>query len=72
MKKVEETKKYTVVLPAALASKAAAAYGGNLTEAIRQSLNESLTRKSGLEFLKMRGKIKFDMTWQELKNLGEK
>ncbi len=54
-------------LPAELLAEAQAATGKNVTETVRLGLEE-LRRRQAFEGLRrLRGKVRFSMTWQEMK-----
>jgi hypothetical protein len=47
---------------------AAQAYtGAGVTETVREALKRLRSIRAQQELLKLRGKVKFDMTWQEMK-----
>ena len=64
-------RKVTMNLPAQLIERAMEATGASLTETTRQALEAFARRKAIQELLDLQGKIKFSMTWQELKALDD-
>jgi hypothetical protein len=60
-------RKVTMNLPAELLDGATAATGKNATETVRIALEELRQRRALQELRKLRGKVKFSMTWQEMK-----
>ena len=64
-------RKVNMNLPAQLIERAMEATGASLTETTRQALEAFARRKAIQELLDLQGKIKFSMTWQELKALDD-
>ena len=66
------TKKVTMNLPVDLVEKAIKYLGkSSLTEAVRDALREELHRKGCQELMALRGKVKFDYSWQELRAMDD-
>ena len=63
----KETQKITANLPAALLKSAMQSTGLGITETLRLGLEEIARKQAYQEFAKLRGKVKFIKTWQELK-----
>lgn len=63
----EETRKITVNLPASLITPLPGEENINLTEIIKQALREYRNRKAWLALKELRGKVKFDLTYEEMK-----
>lgn len=65
-------KKVTLMLPADLVERAPEALGKrSLTEAVRDALQDALHRQACQELIALRGKVKFDLTWQQVKALDD-
>jgi len=65
-------KKVTLLLPRDLAEHAPAELGkASLTEAVRDALRDALHRQACKELLELRGKVKFQYTWQEMKAMDD-
>lgn len=62
-----EMRKITAFLPASLVDSAMKTSRAGLTETLRQALREYNHRAAGRELLAMRGKVKFDLDWRELR-----
>lgn len=60
-------RKVTMNLPADLLDGAQAATGKNATETVKLALVELRQRRAMSELRKLRGKVRFSMTWQEMK-----
>jgi len=67
----QEYKKITVNLPAHLLANLPEITGKNMTESIEEALRELRHRWACNELLKLKGKVKFEMTWQEMKALRD-
>ena len=65
----KNVKKVTAILPANLLEMARLETGQGITETITEGLRHLARMRAGKEIAKLRGKVKFDMTWQELKEL---
>ena len=67
----EEIRKITAILPAHLLASAQEVTGKGITETICQGL-EILRRRKAYEGLKsLRGKVRFDYSWQELRAMDD-
>jgi hypothetical protein len=59
-------------LPVSLIEQAQKSLGkSNLTEAVRDALREAVHRKGCEELMALRGKVKFQYSWQELRAMDE-
>lgn len=61
-------RKITVNLPSSLVERAMAHNELNLSETIREALKLYNHRRACQKLLELKGKVKFDMTWQELRD----
>lgn len=64
---MSELRKITVQVPADVLEKAQAYTGEGVTETVRAALKKLASIKAQHELLKMRGKVKFSMSSEELK-----
>jgi hypothetical protein len=62
------TRKITVEVPADLLDKAQQATGAGITQTIRTGLQLAAASRAYDRLLELRGKVKFSLTWQELKD----
>jgi len=62
------TKKITVEIPEELLDKAQQATGVGITQTIRTGLQLVAASQAYDRLLGLRGKVKFSLTWQELKD----
>jgi hypothetical protein len=62
------TKKITIEVPADLLEKAQQATGAGITQTIRTGLQLAAASQAYDRLLQLRGKVKFSLTWQELKD----
>ena len=60
-------RKITVSVPEALLVSAQKETGTGVTETVRDGLRKLASRRAQRELLELRGKVKFSMTWEELK-----
>lgn len=63
----ERMKKLTVMVPEDLLRKATEATKGGATSTVRAGLKLLAARRAYDGLLALRGKVKFSMTWQELR-----
>lgn len=70
-KPITETRKITVNLPVSLIESFTRDKNSNLTETIKQALIEYRHQRACRELLEMRGKVKFMLTAEELKELRD-
>ena len=61
------TRKITVEVPDELLASAQACMGDGVTETVRQRLRKLASIQAQQEARKLRGKVQFSMTWQEMK-----
>lgn len=66
-----DTKKITLMLPADLVQLAQKGRKESLTEIIREALTESVHRRAGEELLKLRGKVRFGLSHDDIKAMRE-
>lgn len=64
---MSEMRKITVEVSEADLAAAQAYTGAGVTETVREALKRLRSVRAQQELLKLRGKVKFDMTWQEMK-----
>lgn len=62
-----EMRKITVDVPADDLAAAQKYTGAGVTETVREALKQLRSARAQQELLKLRGKVKFDMTWEEMK-----
>ena len=62
-----DMKKITVEVPEDILASAQAFTGEGVTETVRRALRKLASIRVQQEARKLRGKVKFSMTWQELK-----
>jgi hypothetical protein len=62
------TRKITIEVPADLLEKAQEATGAGITQTIRTGLQLAAASLAYDRLLELRGKVKFSLTWQELKD----
>ncbi|HEX5279513.1 MAG TPA: hypothetical protein VFW28_05515 [Micropepsaceae bacterium] len=62
------TKKITVEVPEDLLASAQDCTGEGVTETVRCALQKLASIRAQQDARKLRGKVKFSMTWQELKH----
>ncbi|MFZ1991230.1 MAG: hypothetical protein WAW96_15835 [Alphaproteobacteria bacterium] len=60
-------RKITVEVPAELLDMAQAETGKGISETVREGLKKLASMRAQKELLALRGKVKFSMTWQEMK-----
>ena len=65
---MEATRKITVEIPQGLLEKAQQASGTGITQTIRTGLQLLAASQAYEDLRKMRGKVRFSRTWQELKD----
>ena len=63
-----ELRKITVQVPEDALEKAQAYTGEGVTQTVTQALRRLASLQAQQELLKLRGKVKFSMTWQEMKH----
>ncbi len=68
---MSELRKITVQVPEAVLEKAQAYTGEGVTQTVTAGLKRLASIQAQQELLKLRGKVKFSMTWQEMKYDGE-
>jgi post-segregation antitoxin (ccd killing protein) len=68
MPEMAATQKITVEVPTDLLQRARSATGTGVSETVREGLQELVARRAQLGVLKLRGRVKFSKTWQELKD----
>lgn len=66
-----DTKKITLMLPADLVQLAQKGRKEPLTEIIREALTESVHRRAGEELIKLRGKVQFGLSQDDIKAMRE-
>lgn len=71
METTPPVRKVTMNLPVQVIEQAMQATGASLTETTRLALEELARRKAVQDLLDLQGKIKFSMSWQELKALDD-
>jgi hypothetical protein len=62
-----EMRKITAFLPAQMVDSAMKASGAGLTETLRQALRDYNHHAASQRLLAMRGKVKFEHDWRELR-----
>jgi len=62
-----EMRKITAVLPAQLVEAAMETSGVGLTETLREALRDYNHHAASRKLLGLRGKVKFDLDWRELR-----
>jgi hypothetical protein len=62
-----ELRKITVQVPEDVLEKAQAYTGEGVTQTVTAALKRLASIQAQQELLKLRGKVKFSMTWQEMK-----
>ncbi len=62
-----QQRKITVLIPESLLVSAQKETGTGVTETVREGLKALASRRAQRELLALRGKVKFSMTWEELK-----
>ncbi len=68
---MNEMRKITVQVPEAVLERAQAYTGEGVTQTVTAGLKRLASIQAQQEALKLRGKVKFSMTWQEMKYDGE-
>jgi hypothetical protein len=68
---MDELRKITVEVPDELLRSAQSFTGEGVTETVRQGLRQLASARAQKELLAMRGKVKFSMSWQEMKGDDE-
>jgi Bacterial antitoxin of type II TA system, VapB len=63
-----EKRKITVEVPEDLLASAQAFTGKGVTSTVREGLRELVSIQAQREARKLRGKVKFSMTWQDLRD----
>ena len=64
---MNDLRKITVVLPAALIESAMEVSGANLTETLRTALRDYNHRAASRRLLAMRGQVPFELGWRTLR-----
>ncbi|NWG70845.1 MAG: hypothetical protein HXY23_04430 [Parvularculaceae bacterium] len=64
---METIRKITVEVPESLLDDAQAETGKGVSETVREGLKRIASARAQRELLALRGKVKFSMTWQEMK-----
>lgn len=64
---MEGTRKITVEVPERLLDMAQSETGEGVTETVRQGLKKLASARAQKDLLALRGKVKFSLTWQEMK-----
>jgi hypothetical protein len=64
---MSQQRKITVFVPEALLTAAQQETGTGVTETVREGLKKLAAVRAQRELLALRGKVKFSMTWQEMK-----
>ena len=64
---MDGTRKITVEVSESLLDKAQAETGKGVTDTVREGLKKLASARAQKELLALRGKVKFSMTWQEMK-----
>ena len=67
----EPTRKITINLPASLIDSAMKGHGNNMTETIKEALRRYNHHRACQELLALKGKVKFDMSYEQLKELRD-
>lgn len=67
----EPTKKVTMLLPKALVEEVTRTFNKPLTEIVREVLRAQISKQASQQLAALRGKVKFSMTYQELKELRD-
>jgi hypothetical protein len=62
------TRKITIEIPENLLEKAQEATGSGITQTVRTGLQLVAASQAYDRLLELRGKVKFSLTWQELKD----
>jgi hypothetical protein len=62
-----DLRKITVQVPEHVLEKAQAYTGEGVTQTVNAALKQLASFQAQQELLKLRGKVKFSMTWQEMK-----
>jgi Arc/MetJ-type ribon-helix-helix transcriptional regulator len=62
-----DLRKITVEVPSGLLDMAQAETGKGISETVREGLKKLASIRAQKELLALRGKVKFSMTWQEMK-----
>ncbi len=65
--RMDDMRKITAILPGSLVDSAMAVSGATLTETLRQALRDYNHRAASRRLLALRGKVKFDVDWRELR-----
>lgn len=60
-------RKITVMVPEDLLASAQKESGAGVTETVREGLKRLASLRAQRELLALRGKVKFSMTWEEMK-----
>ncbi len=66
-KTMEETQKITAILPVPLLEGALRASGKGLTDTLKEALTQYRQRKACEALMALRGKVKFDLTYEQIK-----
>jgi hypothetical protein len=64
---MERQRKITIYVPENLLVSAQKATGAGVTETVREGLKKLASVRAQRELLALRGKVKFSMTWEEMK-----
>ena len=65
--RMTEMRKITAILPTRLVEAALETSGAGLTETLRNALRDYNHRAASQRLLAMRGKLKFDLDWRDLR-----
>ncbi len=68
---MENTRKITVEVPQQLLESAQSYTGAGVTATVTEGLRRLANIRAQQELLKLRGKVKFSMSWQEMKGDDE-
>jgi hypothetical protein len=66
-----DMRKITAILPASLVDSAMAISGSGLTETLREALRDYNHHAASQRMLGMRGKLKFELDWRQLRGKDE-
>jgi hypothetical protein len=64
---MSQQRKITVFVPEELLLSAQKETGTGVTETVREGLRKLASQRAQRELLAMRGKVKFSLTWQDMK-----
>ncbi len=68
---MNDLRKITAILPAALIESAMEVSGANLTETLRRALRDYNHRAASGRLLAMRGQVPFELDWRTLRGKDE-